>query len=643
MGESMIPADLRPAISVVCPTYNSSGFVLRTLESVIGQTYKPFEIIISDDGSTDETVPIVKGFLRDRPDIRSVVLEGPHRGPGAARNAGVKRSAAEWIAFIDSDDIWLPHKLERVAEGIIGHPEVNLVCHSERHIHVDGSSRVYDYGGRYNPLKPLGPQLYNMTLFSTSAVTCRRSLLYRAGLFDESMMSVQDFELWVRMSPYATPFFLREILGHYFDRDGSVSSHGHYQRWKNFLRVAIRHRDKVTLAGLLYRLSRVTLSFGVRGMLRIGRIGLKDVTSHEHACRASGEGTHRSIHAGEACPTVTWGLVEEPSDPEKWNRTLEQGADRNVFQSYEWGEYKRAAGWVPMRWIARNADGAVVAMSQILTKSHPAGVMVGWTPGGPVLKFSATSEQDLARIVKGLLDEMNRRHKRVSIRLYSHLPADSAMAHALGQVCRRPIVRLNSGCSIRVDLTQPIDVVLQRMTAKHRYYVKKSLGEPIQWRVGNDPSLVRALCDLHKEMVERKGLAPLTSNFSDLSYLCATLGEHATILAGYVADEAVTSCLTLTFCRKAFYLMAATSRRGRELSAAYAMVYYLLEHLQKRAVGEFDFGGVAPRSHLAGGVNHFKRGFGGELVEYLGEWERASAGWLRWGLNLAVRFRRERL
>jgi lipid II:glycine glycyltransferase (peptidoglycan interpeptide bridge formation enzyme) len=144
-------------------------------------------------------------------------------------------------------------------------------------------------------------------------------------------------------------------------------------------------------------------------------------------------------------------------------------------------------------------------------------------------------------------------------------------------------------------------------------------------------------------MVEHKGLASLTSDFSDLSCLCATLGEHATILAGYVDDEPVTSCLTLTFGQKAFYLMAATGRRGREVSAAYAMIYHLFEHLHKRALAEFDFGGVAPWSHLVGGVNHFKGGFGGELVEYLGEWEWVSAEWLRWGLNLAVRFRRGRL
>jgi|GEM_PF-845465 len=645
MGKLMTPAELRPAISVVCPAYNSSSFVLRTLESVVGQTYRPFEIIISDDGSTDETVAIVKEFLRDRPDIRSVVLEGAHRGPGAARNAGIKRSTTDWIAFIDSDDIWLPNKLERVAEGIIEHPEANLVCHSERHIHADGSSEVYDYGGRYNSHKPLGPQLYNMTLFSTSAVTCRRSLLYQAGLFDESMMSVQDFELWVRMAPYATPFFLRGILGHYFDRDGSVSSHRHYERWKNFLRVAIRHRDKVTLAGLLYRLSRVTLSFCVRGVSRMGwSRPWKCDSARGSVPSLGGKGDlYRSVHVSEACPTVTWELVEQPSDLEEWDRALEQCAAGSVFQSYKWGEYKRAAGWVPMRWIAWNADKAVVAMCQILTKSYPAGVMVGWAPGGPVPRFSATPAQDLARVVRGLLDEMNGLRKRVSLRFDSHLPLDSATAHAFGQACKRPIACLNSGYSIRVDLTKPMDVILQRMTAKHRYYVKKALGKPIQWKTGNDPSLVRALCDLHAEMVQHKGLASQGNSFADLSYFCATLGDHATILAGYVDDEPVTSCLTLTFGQKAFYLMAATGRRGREVSAAYAMVYHLLEHLQKRALTELDLGGVTPRSHLAGGVDHFKRGFGGELLEYLGEWEWANAEWLRWGMNLAVRFRRVRL
>lgn len=82
-----------------------------------------------------------------------------------------------------------------------------------------------------------------------------------------------------------------------------------------------------------------------------------------------------------------------------------------------------------------------------------------------------------------------------------------------------------------------------------------------------------------------------------------------------------TSCLVLTLADKAFYLLAATGTDGRRISAAYAMVFKLFELLKSRGVTRFDFGGIDPLSPSARGVDHFKRGFGGEIVEYLGEWE----------------------
>src|SRR5258706_1629286 len=101
MGQS----EVRPGISVVCPTYNSANFILRTLENVADQVYPPFEIIVSDDGSTDDTVSLVRSFLNERPGIKSELIVSPHKGPGAARNTAVRCASAEWIALIDSDDV----------------------------------------------------------------------------------------------------------------------------------------------------------------------------------------------------------------------------------------------------------------------------------------------------------------------------------------------------------------------------------------------------------------------------------------------------------------------------------------------------------------------------------------------------------
>src|SRR5437870_2563169 len=128
-----------PAISVICPTFNSARFVTRTLESAVQQTRKPEEIIISDDGSTDDTVPVVEEFFSRYPDIRFTLIRNPHRGAGATRNAAIQRSSSEWIAFLDSDDLWNSGKLAVVSGLIDQQPEFNIFCHAEEQVSLDGS------------------------------------------------------------------------------------------------------------------------------------------------------------------------------------------------------------------------------------------------------------------------------------------------------------------------------------------------------------------------------------------------------------------------------------------------------------------------------------------------------------------------
>jgi glycosyltransferase involved in cell wall biosynthesis len=261
---------VKPVISVVCPTFNSASFVVRTLESVVSQTLPPDEIIVSDDGSTDDTVACVTGFLQGYPSIRSVVIAGTHKGPGAARNSAVKRATGEWIAFIDSDDFWFPTKLEKIASAIASHPEANVFCHSEEQIHLDGSRRSIKYSVWFDSRRPLPQQLYYRDFFSPSAVTCRRSLIRDAGFFDEAIMSgVEDFDLWQKMAPRIVPVFIDETLAYYYDREGNISSRGDWKRWQDMVRLAFRYRRVVTPVGMVFHLTKVTVFFGLRGMRRL--------------------------------------------------------------------------------------------------------------------------------------------------------------------------------------------------------------------------------------------------------------------------------------------------------------------------------------------------------------------------------------
>ena len=261
---------LDPAISVVCPTYNSARFVTRTLESVFSQTRLPGQVVVSDDGSSDDTIQTVSRLLAQHPEVKCTVIQNEHRGAGSARNAGVRSSTGMWVAFIDSDDVWLPNKLAVVSEEIRRHPEVNLLCHSEGQVSLDGTERLIDYGAWCDTNRPIPGQLYFRNFFSTSALTCRRELLLDAGLFDERIRSgVEDFDLWQRMSPGIRPRFIQEKLGYYFDRPGNLTSTSEWLKWRDMIRLALRHRRHVNSAGTFYQILRVTGFYGLRGLRRM--------------------------------------------------------------------------------------------------------------------------------------------------------------------------------------------------------------------------------------------------------------------------------------------------------------------------------------------------------------------------------------
>jgi len=123
--------DKTPFISVVIPTYNSAEYITPTLESVFSQTYDNYEVIISDDGSSDNTNQIVNNIFVRFPDRATKLLANKHFGAGASRNIGIKAASGEWIAFLDSDDLWSDSKLWKVADYINNNENVDLVCHSE--------------------------------------------------------------------------------------------------------------------------------------------------------------------------------------------------------------------------------------------------------------------------------------------------------------------------------------------------------------------------------------------------------------------------------------------------------------------------------------------------------------------------------
>lgn len=187
---------INPAVTVVIPTYNRAHFLKHTISSVLAQTFSDFELIIVDDGSTDNTADIVKQFSDPR--IRFIPL-GKNCGGNYARNQGIKSAHSELIAFLDSDDEWLPNKLELQINCLQNNNSHNaniIYCayfqyyeSTKRKIIITGS---YEGNVFHHLLQGWCPAL--------STFIIRRSSLLEIGGFDENLPSFQDYDLFLRLA-----------------------------------------------------------------------------------------------------------------------------------------------------------------------------------------------------------------------------------------------------------------------------------------------------------------------------------------------------------------------------------------------------------------------------------------------------------
>jgi glycosyltransferase involved in cell wall biosynthesis len=194
------------AISVIIPTLNRASKLVRAIASVLFQTFKDYEIIVVDDGSTDQTQNALLPFSSYIKYIR----HSQNLGVSAARNTGIKASQADYLAFLDSDDYWLPLKLAKQFEFFQKTPEA-LICQTEE-IWVRHGKRVNPW---HKHLKPSG-DVYEASLqrcvVSPSAVMLKRCLFDKVGLFDEKMPVCEDYDLWLRVSCRYPIHLIKEFL-----------------------------------------------------------------------------------------------------------------------------------------------------------------------------------------------------------------------------------------------------------------------------------------------------------------------------------------------------------------------------------------------------------------------------------------------
>ena len=205
----------QPTFTIITPLYNHSRYVAEALRSVMAQTFRDWEQIVVDDGSTDGGGRIVEQLARQ--DGRIVLIRQANAGAAAARNAALARSAGEWIAFLDSDDLWFPSALADYHRYIQAHPQARFIYGRRHRLNEDGS--VTELPGMHQDRPSGTADLFRKMYLSTLCCCFRRELLDETGPFDPALPCCEDYELFLRISlrcrfePMGRPTGLRRRHG----------------------------------------------------------------------------------------------------------------------------------------------------------------------------------------------------------------------------------------------------------------------------------------------------------------------------------------------------------------------------------------------------------------------------------------------
>jgi glycosyltransferase involved in cell wall biosynthesis len=193
-------------VSVIIPTYNRAELIGRAVKSVLNQSFRDFELIVVDDGSSDQTRETVESFH----DPRLRLIEQEHQGVSKARNRGIKESVGKWISFLDSDDAWQPNKLQRQIESLEEDFRYRVVYTNEiwirNGVRVNQKKKHRKYSGW------IYPYCLPLCIVSPSSVFLHREIIEIENGFDEDYPVCEDYELWLRISCHYPIRFLNEFL-----------------------------------------------------------------------------------------------------------------------------------------------------------------------------------------------------------------------------------------------------------------------------------------------------------------------------------------------------------------------------------------------------------------------------------------------
>lgn len=200
-----------PTVSVIIPTYQLAHLVSQTIESVLAQTYTDYEIIVVNDGSTDNTKEVLATF-----GDKITVIHQENKGVAAARNVGIMAAQGRYIALLDHDDLWLPNKLEKQVAYLESHRNIGLV-YSDMQSFNEKGVEPYTFAQKVplHPFENIWTMFVRNPIPTCSIVVVRRECLDNVGGFDSTMVPCDDYDMWLRIVEKWPVYFLNESLTRY--------------------------------------------------------------------------------------------------------------------------------------------------------------------------------------------------------------------------------------------------------------------------------------------------------------------------------------------------------------------------------------------------------------------------------------------
>jgi glycosyltransferase involved in cell wall biosynthesis len=211
-------------VDIIIPAFNAAKYLPAALESVSSQTFDDWQILLVDDGSTDNTAEVVAPFL-DRFGSKIRFIRQSNRGLPAARNVAIQASTAEFLALLDADDVWLPCRLSESLKAFAERPQVGLAYGLVTHIDQEGRLGGTFEGNRRNAEGRIAPYIYMRKVeLPCPTVTFRRRCIDEVGIFDETMRATEDRDLWLRIALRYEVAFVPKVIAYYRLSPNSMSA-----------------------------------------------------------------------------------------------------------------------------------------------------------------------------------------------------------------------------------------------------------------------------------------------------------------------------------------------------------------------------------------------------------------------------------